>query len=580
MLSCELYQTDIHADLEYDALSYAWGDRTSKELITCSGRRLEITSSLHGALQRIRHEAHPRHIWADAACINQQDEVEKGHQVRLMRYIYKRANSVLIWLGPDDYQQAPAVFASARKIFARDMTHVPPAEDDIWMDFAALFSRAWFWRLWCLQEIVLSSFAEIMWGSASISWECLGFAAAWIRTVGYQIMRNSPMQGVHNAYLMYALSISGEKHDPVSFLHLLTLTRQFGVSDARDRVYALLGLPTIDADPEDGNLYVDPDYSKSKPEVYTILARKMLSSFQGLRTLSAVQHGLEVEEELPSWIPQWDRLFTYTLAQAGRSLKNHAASTTLPESIPRFNGQILTVDGLDFDMVTKISDVLPDSVASSPSSLEHLISNIWDTLAAPLNRYPDGTDLPTAFCWTITAGKDWYGMLVENELEHLADFAAFQRRYFPFPIPDHETRTRLAPWHIPAAAAREGMMAMPVDVFYAAVATANANADADAASAPPIGDADRFASAMGAACRWRRFFVTGKGFMGIGPPCLREGDGVSVLGGGIVPFLLRRWRGGEGCKLVGEAYVYGIMDGEACEQPLRGDLEVREFNLS
>ncbi|KAF4314297.1 Heterokaryon incompatibility [Botryosphaeria dothidea] len=577
-LDCELYHTNIHSNWEYHALSYAWGDSASKAEITCTGKRLRITTSLHGALRRIRNANFPIQVWADAVCINQQDVDERGHQVRLMRSIYKRAKSVFIWLGPDEQRAAPAVFASARKIFLKDMINIPPPDDSIWVGFALLFSRAWFWRLWCLQEIVLASSAEIIWGTESISWECLGFAAAWIRTVGYQILRNTPIQGVHNAYLMYALSLGSDKHDPVSFLHLLTLTRQFRVSDPRDRIYALLGLPTIDSDPDNGILYVDPDYTKTTQDVYEILARKMVISSQGLRTLSAVQHGLEVQEHVPSWVPQWDHLFTYTLAQAGGSLKNHAASASLLASLPRVNGPILSVDGLEFDTVAQISDVLPDSLdPSSPANFEY-IKIIWDSMAAPLQAYPTNTntDLYTAFCWTITAGKDWYGMLIEHELEHLADFAAFQTTHFDAPLPDAPTRDRLMPFGIPETA-RQEMLKMPGDKFYRTIASFQRQRGGEPGES--TADADRFVTALSYACRWRRFFVTRRGFMGIGPPCMREGDVVGVLCGGIVPFLLRR-RGGAFCKLVGEAYIYGIMKGEACVQPLRGNLELRTFGLT
>lgn len=533
-LDCDLYHCELDANLAYSALSYAWGtDKTPTVTIFCNGRRLRIMPSLYSALQRIRHHAHPIYIWADAVCINQRNEIEKGHQVRLMRAIYQKARSVLIWLGPDEHNQALAVFDASRKIFAEDMSRVPHSSDSLWSGFADLFDRAWFWRLWCLQEIVLASSAELMWGPEIISWECLGFAAAWIRTMEHQTARRIP--GLYNAYLMYALSISSDKHDPVSFLHLLSLTRQFKVSDARDRIYALLGLPTTDSDPENGELYVDPDYTKTLPEVYEALARKMLLSFQGLRTLSTVQHGMEVEETLPSWVPQWDRLFTYALAQGGTSLKNFAASATLPSVAPSFYGSLLVVEGLEFDAVTWVSDILPDAVDSSHPKLEYF-NTIWDTVTSFIHTYPGGADFYTAFCWTITAGKDWYGMLVENEVEHLADFAACQQTYFASPLIDR------------------GM------------------------SMDHIGDADRFVTAMTYACRFRRFFVTRKGFIGIGPPCLRRDDLVCILNGGIVPFLLRHRE--EHYKLVGDAYIYGIMNGEACEQPFRADLRTRSFALS
>jgi hypothetical protein len=65
------------------------------------------------------------------------------------------------------------------------------------------------------------------------------------------------------------------------------------------------------------------------------------------------------------------------------------------------------------------------------------------------------------------------------------------------------------------------------------------------------------------------FFVTKKGYIGMGPLDTRPGDQVWVLYGGLVPFVLRGVgadkRNGEAREftLVGDAYVHGVMDGEA-----------------
>jgi hypothetical protein len=61
----------------------------------------------------------------------------------------------------------------------------------------------------------------------------------------------------------------------------------------------------------------------------------------------------------------------------------------------------------------------------------------------------------------------------------------------------------------------------------------------------------------------RRFFVTSKGFFGLGPRETEEGDVVFVLYGCNVPVVLRRK--GEFWTFVGEAFVAGIMDGEVIE---------------
>ncbi|KAK8041668.1 hypothetical protein PG993_006191 [Apiospora rasikravindrae] len=78
----------------------------------------------------------------------------------------------------------------------------------------------------------------------------------------------------------------------------------------------------------------------------------------------------------------------------------------------------------------------------------------------------------------------------------------------------------------------------------------------------------------------KRFFVTEKGYIGWGPKSAEVGDSVSVLPGASVPFLVRKLIGemartGEDgdavdCTLVGEAYVHGLMNGEALAAVERG----------
>jgi len=56
---------------------------------------------------------------------------------------------------------------------------------------------------------------------------------------------------------------------------------------------------------------------------------------------------------------------------------------------------------------------------------------------------------------------------------------------------------------------------------------------------------------------------TSKGHIGLAGEACRAGDVVSILFGAGVPFILRR--AGQEFVLIGEAYVHGIMDGEAME---------------
>src|SRR5687768_7027841 len=70
--------------IQYDALSYVWGSSKTTRDIICDGQSFPVTINLYWALQRVRHASKPRHIWADAVCINQDDLPERNRQVAMM----------------------------------------------------------------------------------------------------------------------------------------------------------------------------------------------------------------------------------------------------------------------------------------------------------------------------------------------------------------------------------------------------------------------------------------------------------------------------------------------------------------
>jgi hypothetical protein len=77
----------------------------------------------------------------------------------------------------------------------------------------------------------------------------------------------------------------------------------------------------------------------------------------------------------------------------------------------------------------------------------------------------------------------------------------------------------------------------------------------------------------------RKFFVTEKGYMGIGPNSMQPTDIVCVLFGGKTPFVLRPTSTPNEYLLLGECYVYGLMDGEAMDAYERGEIESEWFHL-
>lgn len=77
---------------QYEAISYTWGEPlVIYPLYVDDGKHVKATSNLDQALRRLRLPATSRLLWADAVCINQSNDAEKGTQIPLMIQIFRNA---------------------------------------------------------------------------------------------------------------------------------------------------------------------------------------------------------------------------------------------------------------------------------------------------------------------------------------------------------------------------------------------------------------------------------------------------------------------------------------------------------
>lgn len=102
-ITCSLEEVSLkEAEGKYEGISYAWGNSNGFTDIDCDGHKIRDQKNLHDALQTCRYVSEPRTVvWADAGCINQRGDDEKGHTVRRMAEIFQKASRVLCWLGTD-----------------------------------------------------------------------------------------------------------------------------------------------------------------------------------------------------------------------------------------------------------------------------------------------------------------------------------------------------------------------------------------------------------------------------------------------------------------------------------------------
>jgi hypothetical protein len=100
-IHCQIFHTSLDNAPLYEALSYAWGDRSGLHKIHIGSTSVHVTPNLDHALRRLRPKPGDPElvIWVDALCINQEDIPERSIQTSKMRTIYQNAEKVSIWLG-------------------------------------------------------------------------------------------------------------------------------------------------------------------------------------------------------------------------------------------------------------------------------------------------------------------------------------------------------------------------------------------------------------------------------------------------------------------------------------------------
>ncbi|KAG5801698.1 hypothetical protein H9Q74_000034 [Fusarium xylarioides] len=105
-LRCALKTVSLDEELpRFEALSYPWNEL--RDSVVVDDHTASVPSDLAWFLRRLRRKATPRTVWADSICINQSDNQEKGHQVSMMREIYRRTAEAQVYIceGPGSSRQ-------------------------------------------------------------------------------------------------------------------------------------------------------------------------------------------------------------------------------------------------------------------------------------------------------------------------------------------------------------------------------------------------------------------------------------------------------------------------------------------
>ncbi|KAN0122842.1 Heterokaryon incompatibility protein (HET) domain containing protein [Hyaloscypha variabilis] len=557
----KLHFADWNKPPQYEALSYTWGDPSVKISTTCDGKILGITTNLHDGLRHLRRKDTSRVLWADAVCINQEDDKERGHQVNNMRMVYRNATKVLVWLGKNEEGHASVAVNAILEITLKCCNRAGISISNLstydefrslvvdyswrqlgcndptsWNSVLWFFKRSWFSRLWVMQEVNAGNQVTLICGDIEVGWDMVGLAARYITS--NRELFDSYNFWETNIWCAETLRLRFFHHwNCLDFLHQ---TRDFETTDPRDKIYAVLGMPSF----LNWDHTIHADYEKKEQEVLRGFTDIYLNR-ANLDPLSYLQHDDDIPCDIASWAPRWanQRQRNHVLIRLIRNRNpEQTASKGFPPSIIRNpSNNILKVSGIRFDVITDCVSIDNEELFNSRRRIKknHPVLDFWRSQNAHPTIYPTGEDSMTVYSIVLAGGLH-------------CDF--------------HRARERLSSFKANFSAYLVRLLNMEGQPVPESIQ-----------KAAETGDWTQWEWLPRDTCWNRVLFTTSKGYMGVGPKVSKAGDVVCVLGGGTVPILLRPANGH--FQVVGESYVHGIMEGEAVQLWRDNELKDEEFEI-
>ncbi|KAH7361169.1 heterokaryon incompatibility protein-domain-containing protein [Pyrenochaeta sp. MPI-SDFR-AT-0127] len=656
-----------NSHVPFIALSYTWKStiveegqvprRPSPVHIRCDSKALNIGENLFDCLFQIEQLRHSTNeppddvscLWVDAVCINQDDMDERRSQVAMMQRIYVQSTGVMIWLGRHDKSsiRATSLISMISEIsetssfqntqYTPDQVWVPrqPNDEEFfsaagiacfslsdWGALGRFFSRAWFHRVWTVQEMVMgqsrSRDPAVICGETVFSLQDIGcfielaFTRGWIAklktTESVRTGHSSAGSGLgidisFSMGVIYEITQDSEIadllqhtfrfHDEESFVNaklawVLNQCRQKKATDERDRVFASSGMITRYRKPDSWHLLA-PDYTKTPEQVFMHLATYLLQSLKNLSWLSFVQdRSVQVHQRLPSWVPDlaapsqppalilcnsFDVFQNCTDFANGES--NSIIFTQVQDVQLRVWGSKLEKLVASYDISSAISNhQFSKLLVAAARAPIYLAGDTW--LEAFMKTLTAGSPFPLNFDITETTPSSAVGFdeLYPSFIHYLKN--EFAQEMWSWNA-KHSDATSFWDGHREFGQLCDADNQLPsredFDDFFS-VFSGLYPAGQDAKVNPFIENEDflrviyaptvPYRGRIAVSCSTRSFVRSENAHMGLAPCSVKPEDEIWILQGAKIPFVLRRHHD-DSYMLIGEAYIHGIMNGELFE---------------
>ncbi|KAI1818615.1 hypothetical protein GGS20DRAFT_195870 [Poronia punctata] len=459
---------------------------------------------------------------------------------------------------------------------------------------SAIMEKTWWRRMWVVQETIMAREAVVYYGNMCTPWRLFASAAVEYDTSRVKQELDSMLSLLKSGQTLMQFSrivmeiestrLSWRKSEPMMPLTLLRKFRSRETSDARDKVFAVLGIIRRWGTEDTGEdmVGITPDYSVDCSQIFFRAAELLIRTTRSLAVLAGTLQGSNRSPPMPSWVTDWHYPPSTNEHIRVGNIMLYNAARYLSGRVALHRQSILETQGGIVDTVDYVGPILENGLGRSRS---RLVINEWRKIIAEdsesiTGQYVGGGSLHAAF---------WRTLCADLEFVQHAEKSAYMRQFRR--IPEHLTENEAyARWlRIDEQSHRRTSL-------IAGLWVEPSRSESDVKSK------NAFQYLLECAAGGRRFFRTKKGYIGTGPADTNVGDSVAVLLGSQVPFILRHGKkhsercygqqvrvlfskrsstqAGKGARVqkdeglhcysshqacysvVGDCYVHGIMEGE------------------
>ena len=537
-------------------------------------------------------------LWIDALCINQADLGERSSQVLLMKRVFECAQGIIIWLGEGGRKSdegmelmekfAPLAAAAARKQqpFTDEGTEEEDREernggvekeaiqhqkledgiirfgseenfieftDDQWQAMGGVLNRSYWRRAWIVPEATTtapfiptdttsinddSSTSPSLFGipkQQPIQVWCgqktISFATIIAANKGaYLVRQRSDLRNVLN-HEISTLELNGRRRQQYGhcggLIELLMRMRFFKATDPRDKVYAVLPLVS---DRDKVAKRLKPDYTLSVEAVYTKLAVEAIRGDGSLHIIGTA--GMRRKVAVPTWVPDWSFFCGSAFGRVAPCNEGTGRSATASSNNVHESSNSDTQHTVVFKAA---GDTTLSLTIDSSNRILRVRGRVIDFIAGgsmPRWTYPNHDS---------SVSRKWRGMARPFDAPYVNEQCTRG---------DAFERILTADFKIFSAVALEGQRGHRIDTRSRA------------------GNIfEPYDMSINQATYYRRLIATRRGYLGLAAHAVKPGDFVCLFYGHPFPVVLRRK--GTHWLFNGEAYIHGLMDGEAMAEDMR-----------